>query len=140
MTVLGKVLVFVNLVFALVTAGLITMVFIARTNWRVGYETLEKQLQVARADLATEQESKRLSQQRWALEQQTVEKNLAREREKTAQVEAQLAAEQTERAKAERERDAAKAINETTKEENKRLVTEQQFLQGQVRTRDTEIV
>ena len=40
MTVLGKILVFVNLVFSLVTAGLIVMVFTTRTNWNDAFKKL----------------------------------------------------------------------------------------------------
>jgi hypothetical protein len=42
MTVLGKILVFVNLVFSLITGALIIMVFVTRTSWRAGYEDLSK--------------------------------------------------------------------------------------------------
>ena len=37
MNVLGKILVFVNLVFSLLTAGLIVMVYTTRTNWNAAY-------------------------------------------------------------------------------------------------------
>jgi hypothetical protein len=42
MTTLGKILVFVNLVFSLITGALIIMVFITRTNWHEGYQKLER--------------------------------------------------------------------------------------------------
>lgn len=38
MTVLGKILVFLNLVASIVVAGLILVVYVARTNWAAGYE------------------------------------------------------------------------------------------------------
>src|SRR5262249_36017384 len=38
MNVLGKILVFVNLVFSLLTAGLIVMVYTTRTNWNDAYK------------------------------------------------------------------------------------------------------
>jgi prefoldin subunit 5 len=38
MTALGKTLVFFNLLFALVTGGLIVQVFLTRTNWKIGFE------------------------------------------------------------------------------------------------------
>lgn len=37
MTAFGKILVFLNLVFALLTAGLIGMVYLTRTNWNTNY-------------------------------------------------------------------------------------------------------
>lgn len=140
MTVLGKILVFVNLVFALITMGLITMVFIARTNWRVGYESLEKQLQVARADLATERDSKQVALEQRAKDLKLAEEDLKKARAETEVVRGDLAATQTRLTAAERERDSAKAINETTKDENKRLIAEQQNLQGQLQKRDATIV
>jgi hypothetical protein len=48
MTVFGKILVFVNLVFSLLTAGLIVMVFANRVNWKAAYEA-----QKAAAGVAT---------------------------------------------------------------------------------------
>lgn len=39
MTAFGKILVFLNLVFALVTGGLIGMVYLTRTNWYAAYQT-----------------------------------------------------------------------------------------------------
>jgi hypothetical protein len=55
MTVLGKILVFVNLVFSLVTAGLIVMVYTTRTNWNDAFTKLNTQFTAlvasARADV-----------------------------------------------------------------------------------------
>ena len=53
MTVLGKILVFVNLVFSLMTAGLIVMVYTSRVNWSAAYSTQSKAMAVARADAET---------------------------------------------------------------------------------------
>jgi hypothetical protein len=49
MTTLGKILVIVNLVFSLVTGFLIIMVFSTRTNWKAGYDKLDKYYKVAQA-------------------------------------------------------------------------------------------
>jgi myosin heavy subunit len=49
MGVLGKILVFVNLVFSLLTAGLIIVVFSTRTNWREANTKLTTNLEVVRA-------------------------------------------------------------------------------------------
>jgi len=51
MTTLGKVLVFVNLLFSLITGALIVMVFITRTNWKFGYDDLTRQLTGERSKL-----------------------------------------------------------------------------------------
>jgi hypothetical protein len=49
MTVLGKILVFINLVFSLVVAALIVTVFMTRTNWRNGYDEVNKELKISEA-------------------------------------------------------------------------------------------
>src|SRR4051794_31410451 len=38
MTAFGKILIFLNLVFALLTGGLIGMVYLTRTNWYTAYQ------------------------------------------------------------------------------------------------------
>ncbi len=53
MTVLGKILVFVNLVFSLLTAGLIVMVYTTRINWNAAYKAQTAATAVARQDVAT---------------------------------------------------------------------------------------
>jgi hypothetical protein len=54
MTALGKVLVFFNVLFALVTGGLIVVVFMTRTNWRIGMEAAQQETKAARAALEAE--------------------------------------------------------------------------------------
>jgi myosin heavy subunit len=51
MTVLGKTLVFFNLVFSIITGALVLMVFSARTNWQVAAKKFESELQVAQASV-----------------------------------------------------------------------------------------
>jgi hypothetical protein len=53
MTVLGKILVIVNLVFSLVTAGFIVTIYSTRTNWKAGLDEAKRQLKVVEADRAT---------------------------------------------------------------------------------------
>src|SRR5262245_24680315 len=53
MTVLGKILVFVILVLAVVQAGLYIMFHIAQTHWKAGYDQAMAQYQVARAEADT---------------------------------------------------------------------------------------
>lgn len=52
MTTLGKILAFVVLVFAVVTAALEVMVYVTRTNWKSGFEKMKTNLEVAQADSA----------------------------------------------------------------------------------------
>lgn len=56
MTTLGKIFVIVNLVFSLVTAGLIVMVFAARTNWYDAYTKSQTYIKVAQANADTYQQ------------------------------------------------------------------------------------
>jgi hypothetical protein len=53
MTILGKILVIVNLVFSLVTGFLIISVFVTRTNWKDGFDKLRKRYDVAEANART---------------------------------------------------------------------------------------
>jgi len=55
MTILGKILVIVNLVFSLVTGALIVTVFATRTNWKDAYDVLKKRFDVAEANARTYQ-------------------------------------------------------------------------------------
>lgn len=55
MTALGKTLVFFNLLFALVTGGLIVQVFLTRTNWKIGFDAAVAESKAAQANLKAEQ-------------------------------------------------------------------------------------
>ena len=50
MNTLGKTLVFLNLIFSVLTGALIVMVFATRTNWKLGYDRKDQALQIERAD------------------------------------------------------------------------------------------
>ena len=50
MTIVGKILVFLNLVFSLVVGGLVLMVYLTRTNWEDAYLKKEAQYKAAEAD------------------------------------------------------------------------------------------
>src|SRR5262249_55613813 len=50
MTTLGKILVFVNLVFSLITGALIVTVFVTRTNWKTARDNVARELEVVKAD------------------------------------------------------------------------------------------
>jgi predicted RNase H-like nuclease (RuvC/YqgF family) len=53
MTIVGKILVFLNLVFSLVTAGLIVMVYTTRVNWNAAYNAQKAAATAAQTNLAT---------------------------------------------------------------------------------------
>jgi hypothetical protein len=50
MTILGKILVFVNLIFSLVTGALVIMVYVTQNNWVDGFDKLKKNYQVSEAN------------------------------------------------------------------------------------------
>src|SRR5262245_35402000 len=50
MTVVGKLLVFLNLVFSLIVGGLIMVLFITRPNWEKAFNDLKAQNQAITAD------------------------------------------------------------------------------------------
>lgn len=56
MTVLGKILVIVNLVFSLVVGALIIMVYVARTNWAAEYNKLTTSYEAAKASAVLSRE------------------------------------------------------------------------------------
>jgi cell shape-determining protein MreC len=85
MTTLGKILVFVNLVFSLVTGALIVMVFSTRTNWYSGFKKAEDAVKVSTADARALVEEVKLAKSRGdakAKELQGELAKLAAEREK----------------------------------------------------------
>lgn len=53
MTVLGKILVGINLLFSLLICGFIVVVYTARTNWKEQYDKAVRELKVSRADRDT---------------------------------------------------------------------------------------
>jgi hypothetical protein len=66
MTVLGKIFVIVNLLFSLVTAALILMVFVTRTNWKEQFDVLSNRyesLKRSRDALVAEAEEERKAKQ-----------------------------------------------------------------------------
>jgi hypothetical protein len=84
MTVLGKILVIVNLVFSLLTGFLIISVFITRTNWKDGFEKMRDRYQVAIADrdaYATEAEKAKTRGDNAVAEVQANIDKVARERD-----------------------------------------------------------
>jgi myosin heavy subunit len=80
MTVLGKILVFVNLVFSLLTAGLIVMVYTTRVNWNEAYKKQTAAVAVARGDAQAAEADKKAAVDKADAQYQT----LKAERDKVA--------------------------------------------------------
>lgn len=57
MTVLGKILVFLNLVASIAVAAFIVLVFVSRTNWAAGYNEYKSRYEASEAASRTQQES-----------------------------------------------------------------------------------
>lgn len=53
MTTLGKILAFINLVFALLTGAFILMVFVTRTNWKAEYDLLQSRYKASHEQART---------------------------------------------------------------------------------------
>src|SRR5581483_11149263 len=53
MTTLGKILVFANLAFSVVTSGLIIMVYAKRTDWKTAYDKVSNNVTVAQKNAET---------------------------------------------------------------------------------------
>ena len=87
MTILGKILVIVNLVFSLVTGALIVMVFVTRTNWKASYDDLLRKYEARgatvdaytkQADLLREDYNRDLQARTKQIEQLTAEREQVR--------------------------------------------------------------
>src|SRR6266849_1599561 len=77
MTALGKVLVFFNLLFALVTGGLIVMVFLTRTNWKNGMEAAILETKAAQATAKAEIAQKQQEMAAFANTKKQLEQEIA---------------------------------------------------------------
>jgi hypothetical protein len=140
MNYIGKTLVILNLVFALVVGGFLVVDFATRTNWRDQYNKLKDEMQVAKLTVDAEDrtlgnysnENKRLKQERDTAVAQVADeqtKNVAQK----ASYEAQL------REKDLRVADAQLAMQKLLAE-NERFTKENQGLQMVIKQRDEEIV
>src|SRR5262249_27282717 len=63
MTAVGKILVFLNLVFSLVVGGFVVFAYVARVHWVESYKALEKQNEVLAANAKTYQNEATTSKQ-----------------------------------------------------------------------------
>jgi hypothetical protein len=81
---MGKILVFINLLFALITGGFLAVDFATRTNWRQAYEAL-----------AAEQKVSRVNNEELHNTVQVVAEKLKKEEDRVKDLEKQLATEKT---------------------------------------------
>jgi hypothetical protein len=102
MTILGKILVFVNLVFSLVTGALAIMVYVTQNNWVDGFDKLKKNYQVSEAnsrmlkEVLKQKEEKMVTMEsqntRWRNDAITADITAKSEQERNRQLLEQLAA------------------------------------------------
>jgi hypothetical protein len=71
---MGKMLVIINLVAALLVAGFLVFDFATRTNWKQAWEKAQEETQASRANTAAEKKSTRKAQAKLALAQTELEK------------------------------------------------------------------
>jgi hypothetical protein len=139
MTAFGKILAFLNLIFAVLTAGLIGMVYLTRTNWHQAYTQIQAQAVAADASykqlLQTEMNEARAKEQQARdanSKRDEVQKQLDTAKTEVEQLKAQIAATQrtndreTENVKAmtaeiERRRNEVKQLNDTLQARETRL-------------------
>jgi septal ring factor EnvC (AmiA/AmiB activator) len=139
MTAFGKVLVFLNLVFALLTGGLIGMAFLTRTNWYNAYQAADAAAKAQHASyqqlLADEQGQVRAKEQQVkdvekVRDELTNQLNLAR---------AELEQAKTQLAAVTRNTDNATVTTQTTTAELQRRQAEIKAFQDTLAARDTRI-
>jgi septal ring factor EnvC (AmiA/AmiB activator) len=123
MTAFGKILVFLNLVFALLTGGLIGMVYLTRTNWKASYDRINAAVQATtafheneRKEWADKVRAKEDETQRITQQKNEREKQLTDLRAELEQVKTELAA-----AKRTLDKDANNVTATTTEIERRRV-------------------
>lgn len=132
MTLLGKILVIVNLAFSLVTGALIVTVFVTRTNWKNAYEQVKKNETIAVANAKAygeevEEVKKQVktAQETLAAKQEQFDKELASRAELVTAAQEALRREQA-------QNKVAGTLNTTTTEEIRRRKAEVENLQRQL--------
>jgi hypothetical protein len=140
MTILGKVLVFVNLMFAVITGAFIVMVFAKQTNWKDNADKWQKNYQVLQgyAKTAWDEEHKLVTDRDQRIA--ALESDLAKSRQTVQEQQVQLdTANRNSQAQALQLKQSIAAQTAAT-EESRRLVTENQGLRTLVGEKDKRIV
>jgi hypothetical protein len=140
MNTMGKILVIINLLFALVTGGFLAVDFATRSNWRQAYESLAEEMKVSRSNTDTLHATAALVAEKLKKAEnrsQDLEKQLGRER-LTHKKELEVA-----RGDAIRAKDQSDKIDVTgmiKMGENERLRSENKALLKVIQERDQTIV
>ena len=141
MNTIGKILVVLNLIFALVVGGFLVIDFATRSNWKTAFESLQREMQVAgintnEGECRTQQQLNTQVKRAEAEKEELRQKLIDRETVAKVQEESRkrLTDEFIEKAK-DADLNAQKAI-----EERKRLTKEVELLSGTVENRDKVIL
>jgi len=140
MTVLGKVLVIVNLVFSLVTAALIIAAYSARTNWHAAYEKMNREFTVAQANARTYDERLQDAQRALGQAEKARQEALAQAAESTRKIQADLALVQQQLAQQQRNAAEADRNQRIAQAEASNLHDEVKKVQGLLKERESALV
>lgn len=132
MTILGKILVFLNLVFSLITAALIVTVFVTRTNWRAGYEDMQTARQVADLNARTYQAENQGIRNDARKAQEDLAREQARHKDALLAKDQELAAASRALAEEQTKAKTATALTTATTEEARRRQAESENYQKQL--------
>jgi len=140
MNIVGKTLVIINLVFALLVAGFLVIDFATRANWENGFKQVKSELDISRANTRTAQETN----MKLLEEKKTAEANLNALEKKYKAYELETR-DSLEKAKSQAEAEAKKAESEQFKSqkilsENARLIEEIKDLTAVVKDRSSKIL
>ncbi|MBX7103622.1 MAG: hypothetical protein K1X57_06050 [Gemmataceae bacterium] len=139
MTAFGKILAFLNLIFAVLTGGLIGMVYLTRTNWQQAYTAVQNKAQAANvayqqllADEMSQVRAKDQQAQAALAQVNEKDKQLAAARAEVEQAKGQLEA-----AKRSNDKASENVTNTTTEIERRRAEVKQ--LQETLMARETRV-
>jgi predicted nucleic acid-binding Zn-ribbon protein len=140
MTALGKVLVFFNVLFALVTGGLIVVVFLTRTNWRLGMEAAQQETKAARAALESERSAATQKRLDYEAEIRRLQEEISRLNTVILGKDVEIAGEKKKYNEARAESMKAAEISNAASAEIARLQTERNQMSVQLNTLNEQLV
>ena len=136
MTILGKILVILNLVFALVVGGLVVVVYSRSTNWEAAYHRADEYYKAARADADQSREDAKKARADQQTFQADVNKRLKEEDTIRENLKGELAAAKKEADDAKDARDKRQRELDIALEDGKRLQQEKETLETALKQRD----
>jgi hypothetical protein len=140
MTVLGKILVFINLVFSLAVAGLIVTVFMTRTNWRNGYDEVNKELKISEAARQADQAAMKSLQEAKEADNKQLEAQVKKLNDDVLARDGQITALKADLAQTKTVASTEQANNTAATKEMTNLQHERDMLAEQKRERDQRIL